>query len=67
MSGNCDVTVRWIPDAWSVILTFSIIATFYLTKTENRTKKSLTQLSYYIALSKGTIFETHFLTSSRRE
>ena len=24
-----------------------VIVTFYLTKTENRTKKSLTQLSYY--------------------
>ena len=31
----------------SVILIFSLIVTFYLTKTENRTKKSLTQLSYY--------------------
>ena len=26
-------------NAWSVKLTFSVIATFYLTKTENRTKK----------------------------
>ena len=26
---------------------FSVIATFCLTKTENRTKKSLTQLSHY--------------------
>ena len=30
----------------SVKLTFSLIATFYLTKTENRTKTSLTQLSH---------------------
>ena len=36
-----------IPGAWSVVLTFSLKATFYLTKTENRTKKSLAQLSYY--------------------
>ena len=28
-----------IPGAWSVVLTFSLKATFYLTKTENRTKK----------------------------
>ena len=34
-----------IPETWSVILVFSL--TFYLTKTENRTKKSLTPLSYY--------------------
>ena len=26
---------------------FSLLITFYLTKTENRTKKSLTQLSHY--------------------
>ena len=42
-----------ILDAWSVILIFSLIATFYITKTENRTKKSLAQLS---SLSKDTIF-----------
>ena len=36
-----------IPDAWSVKLTFSLTVTFYLTKIENRTKNSLTQLSYY--------------------
>ena len=35
------------PDIWSVKLTFSLIVSFYLTKAENRTKKSLTQLSYY--------------------
>ena len=31
-----------IPDAQSIILTFSIIGTFYLTKTENKTKTTLT-------------------------
>ena len=36
-----------IPDALSVKLIFSLKVTFYLTKTENRTKKSLTQLSQY--------------------
>ena len=33
------------PVAWSVKLTFSSVVTFYLTKTENKTKKYLTQLS----------------------
>ena len=36
-----------IPDACSVKRLFSLTVTFYLTKTENRTKKSLTELSYY--------------------
>ena len=35
------------PDALSVELTFSLKATFYLTKTENRTKISPAQLSHY--------------------
>ena len=35
-----------IPSAWSAVLKFLLKATFYLTKTENRTKKSLTQLPY---------------------
>ena len=37
----------WIPVAWSIKLTFSLTIPFYLTKTKNRTKKSLTDLSYY--------------------
>ena len=36
-----------IPKAWSISPTFSLIETFYLTKTENRTKKFVIQLSYY--------------------
>ena len=36
-----------IPDTESAKVMFSVIVIFYLTKTENRTKKSLTQLSYY--------------------
>ena len=32
------------PHVWSVKLTFSLTVFFYLTKAENRTKKSLTQL-----------------------
>ena len=39
-----------IPDAWPVIFTFSLLVT-YVTKTENRTKKSATQLDT-IALRK---------------
>ena len=35
-----------ISDAWFIKFTFSLI-NFYLTKLENRTKKSLTKLSYY--------------------
>ena len=34
-----------IPDAQSVEVKFSLAVIFYLTKTENRTKKSPTQLS----------------------
>ena len=45
---NSQPSGNRIPDAWSIKLTFSLITiTFYLTKIENRTKKSLTQLSYY--------------------
>ena len=35
-----------IPDGWSAKLTFSSIVAFYLTKTENKPKKSQTQFSY---------------------
>ena len=44
---NLEVSGRQIPDAWSVKLTFSLTVTFSFTKTENRTKKFLTQLSHY--------------------
>ena len=36
-----------IPDVESVKLTFSLTITFYLPKSENRTKKSLTQSPDY--------------------
>ena len=49
---NLEQSGNRIPDAWSVIFTFSLIATFYLSKTEDRTEKSLT---HAIALGKGTI------------
>ena len=48
-----------IPEEWYAKLTFSLIVTFYLPKTENRTKKTLTS-SYTIALSKGVIFDKKF-------
>ena len=59
MSANCVVIVIfsiydqfgaiWKPDSQckSVKLTFSLAVTFCLAKTENRTKKSPTQLSHY--------------------
>ena len=59
VSENCDVIVIFqifvhleqsrnkIPDTESAKVMFSVIVTFFLTKTENRTKKSLTQLSHY--------------------
>ena len=36
-----------MPEAYSLKLTVSLTVIFYLTKTKNRTKKSLTQLSQY--------------------
>ena len=36
-----------IPDTESAKVMFLVIETFCLTKSENRTKKSLTQLSHY--------------------
>ena len=59
MSANCDVSVFFrfmvnlqspgsrILDVLSTKLKFSLTITFYLTKTGNETKTSLTQLSYY--------------------
>ena len=44
---NLEQLGSWIPDVWSAVLTFLLIATFYLTKTENRTKNFQTELSYY--------------------
>ena len=44
-----------MPDAWSVILIFSLIVTLYLTNNANRTK-NLKHSPRIDALSKGTIF-----------
>ena len=43
------------PDAWSVKLIFSLTVTIYLTKSENRIKKSQNS-SHSITLSKGPVF-----------
>ena len=60
MSENCNVIVIFfgflasleqsggrIPDTESAEVMLSVTVTFSLTKTKNRTKKSLTQLSHY--------------------
>ena len=44
---NLEQSGSWIPDVWSVKVSFSLIVTFYLTKTEYISGQSLTQLSYY--------------------
>ena len=44
---NLEQFGSWISDVYPVKLRFSLIVTFYLLKTENRNKKSLTQLSHY--------------------
>ena len=44
---NLEPSRSRIPDAWSIKLTFLLIVAFYLKKTENRIKKSQTELSYY--------------------
>ena len=52
ISENCDVILLFpiygqFAAIWKPNLHFSLTITFYLTKTENKTKKSVTQLSYY--------------------
>ena len=44
---NLEQSGGRIPDTESAKVMFSVIVTFCLTKTENKTKKSLTQLSHY--------------------
>ena len=46
-TANLEQSGSRIPDAYSIKLMFSSTVTFYLTKNENRTKKSLTQLLHY--------------------
>ena len=56
ISGNCDIVIFWIfsqleqsleTGFWTQPAKVTVKATFCLTKTENRTKKSLIQLSHY--------------------
>ena len=44
-----------IPDAWSVTFIFSLMGTFYHTKTKNRAQ-NLKRNSHTIVLSKGNVF-----------
>ena len=44
---NLEQSRDWIPDTESAKVMFSVIVTYFLTKPENRTKKSLTHLSHY--------------------
>ena len=44
---NLEQSGGRIPDTECAKVMFSVIVTFCLTKTENRTKKPLTQLSHY--------------------
>ena len=53
---NLEQTGSRIPDAYSAKLTFSLTVTFYLTKTENRTKKFLTQLLHIVFIKEVSIF-----------
>ena len=46
-SANLEQFGGWIPETESPKVMFSLVVTFCLAKTENRTKKSLTQLSHY--------------------
>ena len=44
---NSEQSGDWIAETESAKVIFSVIGTFCLTKSENRTKKSLTQVSHY--------------------
>ena len=57
---------RRIPDAWPMKLTFSFIANFYLTKTENSIKKCLTQLLNYCFEYKYCLYHADFLQKKLR-
>ena len=54
------------PKALSVELTFSSIVTLYLTKTENRIKKSLTQLSHYCFEKRYNIWQKMLVFSENK-
>ena len=46
-TANLEQSGSQVPNVESVKLIFSLITTFYLTKTENRTEKALMELSHY--------------------
>ena len=68
---NLEQSGGRIPDTESAKVMFSVIVTFCLTKTKNRTKKSLTELSHYcfqqryIFGQKVLIFCKKMLTSAK--
>ena len=47
---NLEQSGSWIPDAWSVKLKFSLIVTFYLTKTEDRSEQSNAALKLLLSV-----------------
>ena len=47
LMANLQLSRRRIPDAWFIKLTISLTKIFYLRKPGNRTRKSITRLSYY--------------------
>ena len=47
IDGQFRAIQKPVSGTWSVKRIFSLIAIFYIIKTENKTKKSLTQLSHY--------------------
>ena len=66
---NFEQSRSRILDAESAKITFSLIVTFYFTKTESRTEKYLTQLSQYCSrqyfCQKKCFFAKKLLTSAK--
>ena len=62
--GQSAATRRSVSGRMVIKLTFLLPITFDVTKTENQTRKSLTQLSYY-CFEKGTIFAKKMLTTAK--
>ena len=68
---NLEQSGSRILDAWSIVFKFSLIRTFYLTKTESSTKKSLKQLSlcflefYYMPKNAKLYFAKEILPSEK--
>ena len=70
---NLEQSGSRILDAWSIVFKFSLIRTFYLTKTESSTKKSLKQLSlcflelrfYYMPKNAKLYFAKEILPSAK--